>query len=260
MMDQGKVRALGRALAAARGGGRISLADGLVPDDKAEAFAIQAETFEVLSAGISGFKIGAPAPDSDNITCAPLATGTVKFGGDSITVTERLPLWVEAEIAVRLGADLPERDSPYSSEEAYQAIATLHAAIEVVDPRFSAWPDIPPMAALADLSANGRLVLSEGIAAPRHFEIGEITVDFSMGKIRKTMGPETFAGGDPMRLVTWLANNMGVWGHAGAGRGLREGDVITTGSWIGFLPAEPGTMATCSIDGVGSVGVQIIGA
>ena len=50
MMDQGKVRALGRALAAARGGGRISLADGLVPDDKAEAFAIQAETFEVLSA------------------------------------------------------------------------------------------------------------------------------------------------------------------------------------------------------------------
>jgi 2-keto-4-pentenoate hydratase len=259
-MDQGKVRAMGRALAAARGGGRISLAEGMAADDRDEAFAIQAETFAVLNAPIGGFKVGAPAPDSQDITCAPLTANTVIFGGDSITVTERRPLWVEAEIAFKLGADLPAREKPYTQEDAYQAVGTLHAAIEVVDSRFSEWPDIPPMAQLSDLSANGRLVLSEGHYAPRHFVPGDITVDFSMGRIRKTMGPETFAGGDPMRLVTWLANNTSLWGKRGSDRGLIAGDVITTGSWIGVVPAEPDTEATVTIEGVGSVTVQIHGA
>jgi len=258
-MDQGRIRALGRALAAARGGGRIKLPDDAVPESREEAFAIQAETFAVHNAGIAGFKVGSMGPDAE-VTAAPLENGTVMIGGDAVTVTDKRPLWIEAELAFRLGKDLPGRDGDYTVDEVKAAIATLHAGIEVVDPRFAAWPDVPPLAGLADLSANGRMIVSEGVPFPLDFNIDETEVRFAMGRVAKTVPGEGYPARDPFRLLAWLASNTGVWGPGGRARGLKAGDVIMTGSWIGFLPMEPDTTASVAIPGIGEVELRIKGA
>ncbi|MEH6561952.1 MAG: hypothetical protein V7713_11010, partial [Marinobacter sp.] len=52
-------------------------------------------------------------------------------------------VFLEPELAVVLGGDLPARDTPYTLEEIAAQVASLHAAIEVVDSRFKSWPELP---------------------------------------------------------------------------------------------------------------------
>src|SRR5262245_43816592 len=53
--------------------------------------------------------------------------------GAEVRQMDFIRLGIETEIAVRLGQDLPARDLPYGRDEVGDAVASLHAAIELVD-------------------------------------------------------------------------------------------------------------------------------
>ncbi|WPZ36964.1 fumarylacetoacetate hydrolase family protein [Thalassobaculum sp. OXR-137] len=233
---------------------RTALPDAL-PADRAAAFAAQVETLDGLGLGVAGFKVGADGRTGEP-SAAPLATGTVFRDHTRIVPTAALPLWLEAEVAMVVGRDLACRDG-LTEAEVLDAMEGLAAAIEIVETRLADWPDVPKLAAMADFQANGGTVVSAVGRAATGAKVEDLTVIFEMGSVHMEVPGTKYPGQDMNRLPTWLANNMAGWGPEMAARGLKKGDVIITGSWVGVIPVQPGETATVTVPGVGSVSVEV---
>jgi len=233
---------------------RVPLPDG-VPADRAAAFAAQVETLDALGLGIAGFKVGAQGRSAEP-AAAPLAAGSVHRDHAQVVTSAARPLWLEAEVAMVVGRDIP-CDHGTPEAEVLEAMEGLAAAIEVVEPRIAEWPEVPPMAALADFQANGATVVSAVGCPATGVQVEDLVVTFEMGPVHVEVHGQNYPGQDMNRLPTWLVNHMAAWGPDLAARGLRKGDVIITGSWIGVVPAEAGETATLTIPGIGSVSVEI---
>jgi 2-keto-4-pentenoate hydratase/2-oxohepta-3-ene-1,7-dioic acid hydratase in catechol pathway len=87
--------------------------------------------------------------------------------------------------------------------------------------------------------------------------VEDLTVVFEMGTVHVEVQGRNYPGQDMNRLPTWLVNHMSGWGPEMAARGLKKGDVLITGSWVGVIPAEPGETARVTVPGIGSVSVEI---
>ena len=202
----------------------------LRPKTESDAYAIQQAVVTELG-GIAGWKVGSPNPAATHFTCAPLPAGTVFDGPVTIEGSDH---GVEAEIAVRLGHDLPPRESPYTLDDIRAAIASAHPAIEVLESRFADVEAAGALSALADSLSNHSLVLGPAIAGWEHIDLLNETVRLIVDEKEIKHGTAN-PGGEMLRLVVWLANEGTRW----AG-GLRAGQVITTGSWTGKDYTRPG--------------------
>lgn len=246
------------AMVAARRAGRRVATPDAIPQDRAEAYASQIATFQAAGLQIAGFKVGANGRTGEP-GAAPLPAGTIHRDRTRIEVSEAHPLWLEAELAFVMGADLPGREAPYSADEVLAAVQGVAAAIEIVDPRLAEWPGVPPMAAFADFQANGATVVSAVGRPAVGLNVEDLTVEFRMGDLAKTVPGTKYPGEDAVRLLVWLADNLGLWGPTVQVRGLKAGDVVISGSWTSVDRAVAGTVATNTIAGVGSVAVEIAG-
>ena len=211
-------------LNARRSGDRLAgLPEGARPQTEAEAYRIQAALIEELG-GIAGWKVGSPSPTAAAFTCAPIPRGVVVDSPATIRGSDRS---IEAEIAVRLGADLPARAEPYTASDIDAAIASAHPAIEVLQSRFADPEAVDKLSGLADSMSNHSLVVGAAIADWRRIDLAqeEVLVLVAEREIKRRIGNP--AGG-MTRLLLWLANTGARW----AG-GLRAGQVVTTGSWTG---------------------------
>ena len=193
------------------------------PQSADDAYAIQ-RAISAQQGEIGGWKVGSPSPTSEVFTCAPLPVAGIV---DSPATTPGSDRAIEAEIAVKIGTDLPPRETPYNADEIRAAIASAHPAIEVLESRFSDPDAIDPFSNLADSLGHHSLIVGPSITGWDALDLSDeevaVLVDGHEIK-RKTGNP----GGDMIRLVAWLANTGARW----AG-GLKAGQVVTTGSWTG---------------------------
>lgn len=160
---------------------------------------------------------------------------------------------IEAEIALRMGEPVDAaRAGALDAAGAAALVDAMAVSIEVVDSRWQQYVDAPALLKLADLQSHGALVLGEW----RPFEAR----DWAAQSCRVTIGGErierierrgTHALGDPAYgLVAWLR-------HATrGGRRIEAGSVVTTGTWVGILPAAAGDLVTVEFDGVGRASIQ----
>src|SRR3546814_12218602 len=79
--------------------------------------------------------------------------------GGALAPSRTIQPKAEAEIAFILGADLPDRT--VTAEQVAAAIATVHAAIEIVDSRIADWK-ITFADTVADNGSSACLVLADG--------------------------------------------------------------------------------------------------
>jgi 2-keto-4-pentenoate hydratase len=141
---------------------------------------------------------------------------------------------VECEFFVTLGRDLPPRDTAWTMAEITDAVATVHAGIEVAECRFP-MARLPPLPAiLADGSASGRYVFGDAIAAWRG-RIASMPVVLEVDGARRRAGSGADVMGDPLAPLLWLAEQ-----RRRLGEGLREGEMISTGSTTGMFPVKAG--------------------
>lgn len=215
----------------------------LAPRDEAEAYAIH-ERVVAASGPVVAWKVGAPSPEAEPgyglITAETQSVGPARFAFDAFA------LWaVEAEIAVTFGRDLPARQAPYSREEVVAAVATWHAAIEVLDTAFADWAATPALWRIADRQSHGALVLGAGVVRPPEGPLERLAVTLVIdgATIFEHRGGNT--GGDPLRLLTHLAN-----ARRSAARPIRAGDVVTTGSATPFLQAQAGQSVEARFEGL----------
>jgi 2-keto-4-pentenoate hydratase len=230
-------------LLAARQGGPLpsDLPESCRPRTRAEAYEIQAAVAPHLGP-IGGWKVGAPSPDAIPM-CSPLPQSGILFSPANVAGPFRYR-GVEAEIVFHFGQSLPPRDKPYDLAEVTAAIDTCHAGIEVIECRYAQMDGADHLSALADLQNHHAFVIGpanpEGI--PASFATVAIALTIDGVIIHEDTGSNPAK--DLMRLLLWLVNEGAVW----AG-GVKAGDWVTTGSWVGKYPAPAKSTVIAQFDG-----------
>ncbi len=159
---------------------------------------------------------------------------------------------IEAEIALRLARDVdPGSAAKLDQEQAATLIDAMCVSIEIVDSRWIEGLEASPAAKLADLQSHGALVLGAWVP----FE----AIDWSAQGCRVQIGHQpaierrgSHTMSNPCFLLpTWLR-------HATRnGATIDRGTVVTTGTWVGILPAAAGDLVRAEFPGIGSASVQL---
>ena len=214
-----------------------------LPRDLDEAYRLQAVVARDVGA-VAGWKVAAVTAAQraslgvDRPIGAPLLSQWLHDARECPAALRRADFVapkLECEIAFELGFDLPSRPArPYTRAEVRAAVAALRLAVEIVDSRLPR--GLGALAELADFFNNGALVAGPAL-------VGWDAIDFARLEIVLTRAhdgaPEEVArgsanailDGDPFGTVVMLAN-----APPDAARGLRAGDIVTTGSCTGAPP------------------------
>ncbi len=152
---------------------------------------------------------------------------------------------VEGEIALVLGRDVTEEQP--TVPDMLAAIDYALPAIEIVDSRIADWK-IGIVDTIADNGSSAAFVLGS-----RKTKLEKIDL-WLCGMVLEHRGEPLSTGagasclGNPLNAARWLAGTM-----VRAGRPLRAGDVLMTGSLGPMVPAAAGGVYEVRISGLGAV-------
>lgn len=222
----------------------------LIPATNAEGYQVNALVAAQLGWPLLGWKIAATTPvmqerlrTSEPIygrTFARFETASpARFRRD-----EMLDPLIECEFFFRLGRALPARPEPYGASEVADAVASVHAGVEVAECRFplDALPPIP--AILADGAASGRYVVGREIERWRECDLASMPVNLEVNGVVRRSGTGAEVMGHPLAPLVWLAN-----ARSALGDGLAAGALVSTGTATGMLLAAAGDRMTAYFDG-----------
>ena len=186
------------------------------------------------------------------LTHAPLPPAGVRSSPAQYADMQFHTIGIEAEIALRLGqAVSPAQAAALTPDTAGMFVDAMAVSIEIVDSRWAEGGAAPALLRLADLQSHGALVLGEWLPyAARDWAAQRCVA--RIGTREPVLRTGTHPLADPVWLLpTWLqhATRNGATGAAGT--------VVTTGSWVGLLPASRGETVEVEFDGVGSAAVQL---
>jgi 2-keto-4-pentenoate hydratase len=240
-------------LAVRRGAPRIAALPGaLAPQSLAGAYAIQLALLQEMDSDIAGWK--ATLFDAEQGACAPLPANAV-LDAPAYTQVLRPPLLdpapygIEAEVAFRLGRDLPPlaQGERYDRKTVCAAVVSAHAVIEVVASRYIDPEAVSPLERIADQLINSLLVVGPSCRDWRSLPLNSLPLEVRVQGHPVYQGRGTHPQGDPLIPLVWLANHLSI--HS---RGLRAGELVTTGSCCGVQWAAPEQTATAHFAGLGS--------
>ena len=234
-----------------------TLPDDLVPANATEAYAVNHAVAERLGWEPLGWKIAGTtdATRGKLRLDGPIYGRTFRrFACTSpvhFKAVELLDPLIECEFFVTLARDLPPRAEPWTPSETIDAIAEVHAGIEVAECRYprKALPPLPGI--LADGSASGRYVFGDRIETWRE-GLASMPVRLEIDGALRREGVGADVRGDPLRPLWWLAEQRRQWGD-----GLRAGETISTGSMTGMLPIRGGQHVLARFGDVATIEITI---
>jgi 2-keto-4-pentenoate hydratase len=230
------------------------------PADEAAAYAVQAAVLRLADAEQVGFKIGA----TNAAAIAALGVSGPFYGqlfdrfhranGSDVPVPGDHKAILETEFVVTLARDLPARPTEYTLDEVAAAVAWVRPGFEIVATRF----DIP-------LKGNGKLLIAD-CGGNMDFVLGDPTdgwkgTDLTQHPATLYVNDKEVASGHsgmsvfghPFGAVAWLAAQETL-----KDRGLKSGDVITTGSCTGLLPVSVGDSARADFGSLGEITTRFV--
>ena len=230
------------------------------PTDLAEAYRLQSAVIDALGPS-RAWKVAGVTPQQRETMGLPTPVGApLPFVHDASVRPAALQLAdfiapkIECEFAFELGIDLPSRTEPYTRDAVAGAVAAMRLSIEIVDSRLPAGSGA--LCELTDGFNNGAFVAGPAIRDWRPLDLGAIGIvltfsdgssvseEFARGSGRAILD------GDPFGAVAMLANAQP------PGRGLRTGDIVTTGSCTGApFVTRPGRYSA-AFDGLGAVALR----
>ncbi len=229
------------------------LRDGLDPVDVAGAYAVQTintRFWQAQGRRIVGRKAGLTA------TAVQMQLGVDQpdFGvlfedmrvadGGLLDPVRCLQPKAEAEIAFVLGADLPDPQS--GPEQVAAAIASVHAAIEIVDSRIADWK-ITFADTVADNGSSAFFVLADHGRPLAGLDIWTAGMVMQINGAIVSLGVGAAALGHPLNAAAWLAQTV-----AARGEPLRAGDVLLAGALGPMVALNPGDRVEAFVGGLGS--------
>lgn len=231
------------------------------PATAAEGYQVQAALRAARGGQLAGFKIGATSQVVRNLLATEepfygcLFADGIHDSPATLSAGDTNFRLIEPEFAFRLGADLPARKAPYGRDELAEAIACLHPAFEVVTSAFGdAWTEAGLAQLIADNGVHECLVLGPAVEDWRDVDLAAQEVVFESAGAEVGRGRGADALGHPLDALAWLAD-VGVLAdpETQIRRGLRAGDLITTGLVTPFALAEAGTALRADFGPLGAV-------
>ena len=226
------------------------------PKTLADSYRVQERLVAEIAIAPGGWKIGCTSAAARKIlkARAPFAgrvIGTRIFASGVILPSSGYAVrGIEGEFAFRLKSALPARKRAYGRAEVAAAVGALHPAIEVVDPRFAEFTKVSLPCVVADLGANGALVLGPAVPRWRTLNLAKVAVRMTVDS--QTVGEGTGGAvmGNPIDALVWLAN----WARTRGG--LAAGEIVSTGTCTGFQIAPASCHVVADFGRLGKVAVD----
>jgi len=212
-----------------------------------EALAVQRRVTDLVGAAVGGYKCSVPT-DPRPVAYAPIFAPTIARSAPMRVRAGAATLQVEPEIACVIGHDLPARATPYSEEDIRDAVKDAHFVLEVLGSRYAEFPNVPFPDNLADGIGNAGLFIGPAVRDPWRQALAEFPVTVTSGGKLVTTKQGKHPDRHPLRPLHWLANHLA---HNGAP--LREGMIVTTGSYCGIVEVPVGEMLTFTYGNLGGL-------
>ncbi len=244
---------LARRLRAAYTDGTVApMRDGLEPTDVVGAYAVQTintRFWEAQGRRIVGRKAGLTAKAVQE----QLGVDQPDFGvlfddmrvadGGTLSADKCIQPKAEAEIAFVLSADLPSPDT--TPEDVAAAVATVHAAIEIVDSRIADWK-IAFADTVADNGSSAFFVLADQGLPLAGLDLEGAGMEMTFDGEVVSIGIGAAALGNPLNAAAWLARTL-----AARGEPLKAGDVLLAGALGPMVALQPGNVVRTKVAGIG---------
>lgn len=163
--------------------------------------------------------------------------------GGSLDPARTIQPKAEAEIAFILGADLPGPE--VRPEQVAAAVASVHAAIEIVDSRIADWK-ITFADTVADNGSSAFFVLSDVGKPLAGLDIYTAGMVMEVNGEIASLGVGAAALGNPLHAATWLAQTL-----ASRGAPLKAGDILLAGALGPMVTLKPGDHVRALVGGLG---------
>ena len=145
--------------------------------------------------------------------------------GTTVRRADYVRLGIETEIAVRLGKELPSRDRPYGRSDVADAVASVHAAIELVDDRYDGFATIGGPTLIADNAFDAGSLLGEPVANWRGLDLGALTAHTFRDDTLLATGRSDALLGHPLDALAWIATR-----RSALKLGLAAGTFVSLGT------------------------------
>jgi 2-keto-4-pentenoate hydratase len=228
--------------------------------DLATAYAVQDALVARLrrdGATPVGYKVGLTSPRMqamcriDQPIAGVVLSGRVHRSGGDIPLARFVHAGLEFEVGIRMGRDLPARDTPFSRADVARAVDAVCPAFEVIEDRRADYKKLDVLELVAENSWNGGIVLGEFRSTWPDLEAIEGVVELNGARIDQGHGRDVL--GHPFEPLAWLANHLGRRGGM-----LRAGDVVLTGSMAPTRFPTPGDKFRFTLAGLGDVSATFI--
>lgn len=236
-------------------GSVVDAAHVVPPATREAAYAVQAQVTALSGLPVVGYKVGSTSKEAQRLLgtdepgSGPLLAPFVFESPALVRISAAHMPAVEGEFAFKFGADLAPRHAPYSREEIAQSIAAVAGAIEVVGTRFKGGlAGKGRMLTTADGGVNIALALGRWRADWRDLDLPTHRVSMSVDGEQKGSGVGARALDDPWNVLVWLVNQHSQWG-----RGMKAGDIVSTGTCTGLDPVYAGNRAEADFGSLGKV-------
>lgn len=226
--------------------------DGLEPQDADSAYAIQTintRHWEEQGRHIVGRKAGLTA----RAVQQQLGVDQPDFGvlfddmqivdGGTLDPARALQPKAEAEIAFILGADLPDPDT--TAAMVAEAVASVHAAIEIVDSRIADWK-ITFADTVADNGSSAFFVLARDGKPLVGLDLYSCGMVMEVNGAPVSLGAGAAVMGNPLNAAAWLAQTL-----ARRGEPLKAGDILLAGALGPMVALNPGDHVRAVVGGIG---------
>jgi 2-oxo-3-hexenedioate decarboxylase/2-keto-4-pentenoate hydratase len=225
----------------------------LIPGELDDAYRVR-EQFEAIEAPrrgeVVGYKIGLTTPimqklcGVDEPCYGAMFASEIRHNPAEIRVGDYCRVGIETEIAMRLGADLPEGGGRARVEA---AVESCMAAIEVLEDLRHDYKRLSARSMVAGNVWNAGCVLGAPVADWRKLDLAMATSRLTINGTEIGSGKGSDVMGNPLNALSWLADKL-----AADGRPLQRGMVVMTGSMVPIQFPKAGDHAVVEVSGLGA--------
>ncbi|MCP3937287.1 MAG: hypothetical protein GY708_18195 [Actinomycetia bacterium] len=231
-----------------------SVPPSFVPESFEEAQLVDDRVAELSGWPVAGWKIGCTSEHAQKLLGAPGPfAGRVYSVHESGAVLSDDDLMVEPRLEGEIAFELIEpiaAGAAADRETVIDAVGAIAPAIEFVGGRFTGFPGTPLLLVVADAGSNSLLVLGDRVDDVDLEDLGAANVQMMVGDEVTGEGRGSDVLGHPLNALMWLVEHLG-----GRGIDLDAGQVITTGTATQVSKLPVGSLATATIESIGSVTV-----
>ena len=231
------------------------------PQDTADAMAIQEVLHQRLTAAghgqVVGTKIGCTTRvmqeylGMEHPCEGGLFDSTIKYVDGRFDYGTFLHVGVECEIAATIRSAIRSADAPHSLDRVSRDVASIHAAIEIVDDRYVDFmrriPDWRTW--LADDFFGAGIVLGEPVTDWQALDLTSVKGTMRINGVEVGTGyGRDIIHGHPLEALVWLANH-----ESQRGRDIPANWIVILGSVVQTKWLAYGDVVEADIEGLGQV-------